>query len=126
MGVAASSAAFEAVRVDNPDGVSPFVLLCDHASNYLPPEFGALGLSPADLTRHIAWDPGALPVAEMVAEALDATLIHSGVSRLVIDCNRPLDAPDLFWAISEDTVVPGNQNLTAIDRRKRIALAYTP
>ena len=87
----ASLAASDTVGVSNPGGSSPFVLTCDHASNFLPAEFGTLGLAAADLSRHIAWDPGALPVARRMARALDAPLIESRVSRLVIDCNRRLD-----------------------------------
>lgn len=116
----------QAVRVDNPGGGSPYLLVCDHASNFIPAEFGALGLPAADLERHIAWDPGALPVAQGLAEMLDATLVHSGISRLVIDCNRPLGADNLIWTVSEGTVIPGNQNLDAMARQRRIDLAYTP
>lgn len=116
----------EAVRVQNPDGRSPYLFVCDHASNFVPDAFGTFGLPPGDIDRHIAWDPGALPVASALADALDATLIHSGISRLVIDCNRPLDAGNLFWTVSEGTVIPGNQNLSEDQRRARIALAYTP
>ena len=47
----------------------------------------------AALAAHIAWDPGALAVARRMAEALDATLVESCVSRLVVDCNRGLDHP---------------------------------
>ena len=36
------------VRVSNPDGRSQFVILCDHASNYIPDGFGTLGLDPDD------------------------------------------------------------------------------
>ena len=39
---------------------------------------------------------------------LDAALVEAGMSRLVIDCNRPLDAPDLIPQVSETTVIPGN------------------
>ena len=35
------------------------LVLCDHASNAIPPEFGALGLPPEQLKRHIAYDIGA-------------------------------------------------------------------
>ena len=97
----ASLASPETVRVTNPGGSSPFVLTCDHASNFLPPEFGTLGLAAEELSRHIAWDPGALPVARRMAAALDATLVETRISRLVIDCNRPLDAPDLVPPVSE-------------------------
>ncbi|MER8992889.1 N-formylglutamate amidohydrolase [Mesorhizobium sp. M0678] len=124
----ASLASPETVRVTNPGGSSPFVLTCDHASNFLPPEFGTLGLAAEDLSRHIAWDPGALPVARRMAEALDATLVETCISRLVIDCNRPLDAPDLIVTVSasEKTVVPANQGLSADQREARIALAWRP
>ncbi|GLS37347.1 N-formylglutamate amidohydrolase [Mesorhizobium tianshanense] len=102
------------------------MLTCDHASNFLPPEFGTLGLAAEELSRHIAWDPGALPVARHIAEALDATLVETRISRLVIDCNRPLDAPDLISAISETTAVPGNAGLTEKQRAARIALSWQP
>ncbi len=126
MEAAGRTEAGEAARVYNAGGRSPFLLVCDHASNFVPVEFGTLGLPASDLDRHIAWDPGALGVAMGMANALDATLIYSGISRLVIDCNRPLDAANLFWTVSEGTVIPGNQNLTEAQRQQRIALAYTP
>lgn len=115
-----------AARVHNPEGGGPFVIVCDHASNHIPPAYGTLGLPESDLTRHIAWDPGALPVSLGLSRALDAPLVQSCISRLMIDCNRPLNASNLFWTVSEDTVVPGNQAIDAVERERRIALAYTP
>ncbi len=114
------------VRVTNSDGASPFVLVCDHASNWLPPELGTLGLQPTDMLRHIAWDPGALPVSLKMADLLDAALVEAGVSRLAIDCNRPLDAPDLIPQISETTLVPGNAALDDTARAERIGLSWRP
>ena len=38
----------------NEQGRSPFVLICEHASNTLPRSLGTLGLSDEDLQRHIA------------------------------------------------------------------------
>ena len=114
------------VRVTNRAGKSPFLFVCDHASNYLPPNYGSLGLKEADMLRHIAWDPGALPIALRMANMLDATLVEAGVSRLAIDCNRPLDAPDLIPEISETTLIPGNAALTDKDRAERIALSWRP
>lgn len=116
----------EAVRVTNPSGASPYVFTCDHASNFMPEAFGRLGLAADDMERHIAWDPGALPVARLMAEALDATLIESGVSRLVIDCNRPLDAHNLIPETSETTKIPGNTGLSDGDRQARVELAWRP
>lgn len=116
----------DAVRITNPAGRSAIVLICEHASNRIPDKFGTLGLNASDLVRHIAWDPGALPVARMLSEALDAVLIESTVSRLVIDCNRPLDAPDLITTKSELTGIPGNTGLNDAERAERIALSWTP
>jgi len=114
------------VRVRNRAGKGRFVILCDHASHYIPPEYGTLGLDAEERISHIAWDPGALPVAQRLAKALDAPLIESRVSRLVADCNRPLDAPDLVPQISERTMIPGNHGLTLAERRRRIATAHAP
>lgn len=114
------------VRVTNRAGASPYIFVCDHASNWLPPELGTLGLAETDMLRHIAWDPGALPVALTIADRLDAALVEAGVSRLAIDCNRPLDAPDLIPQISETTLVPGNAALTEKERAGRIALSWQP
>ncbi|CCV16128.1 N-formylglutamate amidohydrolase [Mesorhizobium sp. STM 4661] len=122
----ASLASSETVRVTNPGGSSPFVFTCDHASNFLPAEFGTLGLAAEELSRHIAWDPGALPVARRMAEALDATLVETRISRLVIDCNRPLDAPDLVPPVSETTIIPGNAGLSDKQRAARVALSWQP
>lgn len=115
-----------AAKVSNREGSSPFVFVCDHASNFVPPQYGTLGLDPSELTRHIAWDPGALPVARHLCEALDAPLVESCISRLVIDCNRPLEAPDLIWEVSETTEIPGNRGLDAAERSRRVALAHQP
>lgn len=114
------------VTVTNRDGRGRIVLICDHASNRIPPEFGTLGLDPAELQRHIAWDPGALPVSLQLSKALDAPLVAAGLSRLLIDCNRPLDAPDLIPEISETTVISGNAGLTPAARSERIELAHVP
>jgi predicted N-formylglutamate amidohydrolase len=114
------------VRISNRTGRSPVILLCDHASNDIPAEFGTLGLDRADLDRHIAWDPGALPVAERMMERLDAPLVASTVSRLVIDCNRAPEAVDAIPEKSEGTVVPGNRGIGEVERRHRAALAHMP
>jgi predicted N-formylglutamate amidohydrolase len=102
------------------------VVVCDHASSRIPPEYGFLGLSAAERLAHIAWDPGALEMSLRLAELLDAPLVYSTVSRLVVDCNRSLDAPDLIAAVSETTAIPGNAKLSAGERRHRIAAVHEP
>jgi predicted N-formylglutamate amidohydrolase len=116
----------DSVAVENADGAGAYVILCDHASNRFPPEFGDLGLAAADREAHVAWDPGALGVSRHLSARLDAPLVYPTVSRLVIDCNRAFDAPNLIAAISERTIVPGNARITEAERRRRIAAVHEP
>jgi len=102
------------------------MLVCEHASNFIPPELHDLGLSPEVLRSHIAWDPGALPVAQAMSERLDAVLVASQVSRLVYDCNRPPHAIDAMPARSEIFDVPGNAGLDVLERDLRTQLVYEP
>jgi predicted N-formylglutamate amidohydrolase len=122
----AEHAKSDAVRITNRNGRSPLVLVCDHASNFVPARFGSLGLGRRELESHIAWDPGALSVARRMSEALDAVRVESCISRLLIDCNRPLDAPDLICTVSETTTVPGNADLSVEERQERVALSWQP
>jgi len=88
------------VLTENPDGQSPVVLVCEHASHYIPAQFDGLGLSDDARHSHAAWDPGAMGVALLMAKQMDAALVASGVSRLVYDCNRPPTAIDAMPARS--------------------------
>ena len=115
-----------AVEVVNAGGSSALVLLCDHASNRLPRQLGDLGLTAGQLADHISWDPGAAEVARRISQRLDAPLVLSGYSRLVIDCNRPLDNDTLIAKNSAGVMVMGNQSLTDEDRQARINELYQP
>ena len=114
------------IEVFNQGGEGPFVLTCDHATNDVPEEFGNLGLDDALLETHIAWDPGARPVAEALARLLDAPLIMPQVSRLVCDCNRPHGSADATPARSEIYEIPGNRDLTLEQREARARRFYEP
>lgn len=114
------------VSVVNEGGSSACVLVCEHASNHIPPEYHGLGLPASELTRHIAWDFGAAALARRLSEHLDAPLFLSGRSRLLIDCNRPLAAASSIPARSEATDIPGNQALDATERARRAADWFTP
>ena len=112
--------------VENAGARGRAVIVCEHASNHIPPRWGDLGLTAAQRRAHIAWDPGALGLARGLARHLDAVLVHAPVSRLVYDCNR---APDMAGAMpsrSEVHDIPGNAALTAEDRAARTAAVYIP
>ncbi|MEO1112261.1 MAG: N-formylglutamate amidohydrolase [Pseudomonadota bacterium] len=102
------------------------VLVCEHAGRAIPERLGSLGLSPADLDRHIAWDIGALAVSERIAANLGADLIKQRYSRLVYDCNRPFDAPDATPEVSENIAIPGNRNLSTEERMIRKRTIFDP
>jgi predicted N-formylglutamate amidohydrolase len=103
-----------------------FVIVCDHASNYIPEGLNNLGLGKADLQRHIAWDIGAGGIAARLSEHFDSPAVFCGTSRLVIDVNRQLDTEDLIPVMSDKTSVPGNQALTQDQRTQRIAEFFHP
>lgn len=116
----------EPVALENAAGRGPAVIVCDHASNWVPPALGDLGLAPAQLDRHIAWDPGALQVAQHLARLLDAPLVHATVSRLVLDVNRDPTHAGSVVTMSEDTRIPGNIELCAHERARRVREIYEP
>ena len=115
-----------AVTVENAAGRSPILLICEHASSYIPEEYAHLGLAPEDRLRHIAWDIGAAELARRLSAQLDAPLFLAGYSRLLIDCNRPPGVPSSIPARSEETDIPGNHDLSAEEVAQRVALYFTP
>ncbi|MET0655140.1 MAG: N-formylglutamate amidohydrolase, partial [Pseudoxanthomonas sp.] len=107
-------------------GDSPFVLIADHAGQAIPARLGDLGLSRAELDRHIGWDIGIAGVTERLAGKLDAFAILQNYSRLVIDCNRPLQAPGSIVEVSDGTRIPGNQGLDDEAKTVRALEIFAP
>lgn len=107
-------------------GDSPFVLIADHAGQRIPARLGDLGLSQSELDRHIGWDIGIAGLAERLSEKLDAFAILQTYSRLVIDCNRPLEAPGSIVAVSDGTAVPGNEGLDDDAKTARALEIFAP
>ena len=115
------------VIVQNTGSSSPYLLICDHAGRRTPARLGDMGLPPPEWERHIAYDIGALGLAERLAEALGgACLIAQAYSRLVIDCNRDPDRADAFVEVADGTRVPANLNLSAAARRARVEAIHAP
>ena len=107
-------------QVHRAHGTSPFVLVADHAGQAIPGRLGDLGVSQEERDRHIGWDIGIAGLTERLSEKLDAFAILQAYSRLVIDCNRPLDAAGSIVTRSDGTPVPGN---LAVDENEKIARA---
>jgi predicted N-formylglutamate amidohydrolase len=131
---AAGSAGYRLLADDEPPpfielgrrGRSNFVIVVDHASRRIPRRLGDLGLPPLELQRHIAWDIGALGVAEQVAAALDAPLVAQSYSRLVIDCNRDPKVRTSIPTVGESIEIPGNIGLSAAEAAARRAEIFDP
>lgn len=108
------------------DSTHPLILVCEHASRYIPDALNNLGLDDTAAREHIAWDIGALELAEQLSEKIGATLLSANYSRLLIDLNRPRHAPDSIPAQSEIYQVPGNRELDEATREYRRQCLFKP
>lgn len=107
-----------------PGAPGRFLIIADHASNAVPAEI-ALGVSAADLQKHIAWDIGTAALARSLSAALDAPAILATASRLVADCNRSPEDDGAIPPASDGIPIPGNA-LSADARRARLAAWHEP
>ena len=115
-------------RILGQDRPSRWLITCDHATNRVPDWVGGgtLGIAPADMARHIAYDIGAAGLTERLAERLDAPAILSDFSRLVIDPNRGEDDPTLLMRLYDGTVIPTNRLADAAERQRRLDRLHRP
>ena len=113
----------EPFRILGASRPSRWLVTCDHATNRVPDCIGggSLGIAPADMERHIAYDIGAAGVTRRLAERLGAPAILSDFSRLVIDPNRGEDDPTLVMKLYDGTIIPVNRHVDAaeVERRPR-------
>ena len=107
---------------------SRWLVSVDHATNTVPNWVGggSLGIAPEDMARHIAYDVGALGLARRLAERLDAPMIATDFSRLVIDPNRGEDDPTLVMKLYDGTIIPTNRGVDAAEVEHRLTRLYRP
>jgi len=99
--------------------ITGVVVTCEHGGNRIPrPYAKAFAGHDALLTSHRGWDPGALVLARRFASALNAPLIATTVSRLLIEVNRSLHHRQVFSAVTR--VLPESTRRQIADRY------YTP
>ncbi|EAQ04270.1 N-formylglutamate amidohydrolase family protein [Pseudooceanicola batsensis HTCC2597] len=115
-----------AAEIIRPEGKASVVLVCEHASNAIPAEYGDLGLDAAARTSHVAWDIGARDVAVALSELLDAPLVAGRLSRLLYDLNRPCEVASAVPETSEVFDVPGNRGLSEAQRLARCRDIHDP
>jgi predicted N-formylglutamate amidohydrolase len=102
------------------------LIVCDHASNAIPPCYGSLGLKREALERHIAYDIGAAELARALAAGLEAPAVLSTFSRLLIDPNRGADDPTLVMRYSDGAIVPGNARADTAEVARRLERFWAP
>ncbi len=108
-----------AYEILNPAGTANIILICEHASNYIQPEYHNLGLDMACLNKHIAWDIGMAQLTRQLSARLNAPAIMAKFSRLLIDPNREEDHKTLIPIVSDGIVIPENQTLSHEEIKSR-------
>jgi predicted N-formylglutamate amidohydrolase len=118
----------ESYHIFGEDRQSRWIITVDHARNTVPAEVngGNLGLAASDMQRHIAYDIGALGVSLRLGELLDAPVVASNFSRLVIDPNRGTNDPTLIMRLYDGTIIPANADIDAKEEQRRIDTYYRP
>ncbi|HGN1556116.1 TPA: N-formylglutamate amidohydrolase [Pseudomonas aeruginosa] len=115
-----------AATVFNAEGRTPVLLVCEHASNQMPPDANNLGCSPEDLGRHIAVDLGAADLTRALALRMGAPAVLCTTSRLYVDCNRSSHDADWIPERSDGSLIPGNVGLNDTAREQRAQRVFEP
>lgn len=99
------------------------LVTCEHACNRLPDGFALDG----DVQQlHVAWDPGALVIAEHLARRFEAPLWRGEYSRLVADLNRSVGNRMLIRPVSDGHPIHFNYGLSQRARAERVARYHRP
>lgn len=112
----------------NGDALSPLILLGEHAGRAFPPEYGSLGLTDAffEAEPNAPFDRGTDGVLRYVAQKTGVTSVLGKYSRLLIDLNRLVESPGLIPDEAHGAFIPGNADLSDVEKAKRISLYYRP
>lgn len=106
---------------------TPLVLTCEHASNRLAPGCRPrTGAERAILDTHWAWDIGAWDVARRLARRLGAAAVGGGMSRLVVDLNRPVVDPSLVRREAGWVKISWNRRLPPEEIERRMRAFHLP
>lgn len=94
------------------------LVTCEHGGHQVPAPYRPLfGHLDDLLVSHRGWDPGALPLARVLAHALGAPIRFSTTTRLLVDLNRSPHNPAVFSEVTRPLVV--EERLRILDRYHR-------
>src|SRR5919197_5872048 len=95
------------------------LITCEHGGNRIPPRYrAAFAKAARALASHEGYDPGALELAREFARRLDAPLVYTTISRLLIELNSSLWHPRCFSRYA--------QRLPNAMRRELVERYYLP
>ena len=99
--------------------IDAFVITCEHGGNRIPALYQSLFRGQRTLLgSHRGYDPGALVMARALAKTLNAPVVTSTISRLLVDLNRSIGHPQVFS--------PATRGVSAELRAKIVADHYLP
>jgi predicted N-formylglutamate amidohydrolase len=114
---------------------SPILLTCEHGSKRIPRRYNKLGLTRYEIFHAKDLDdPGCMEMMRSMQKEFNASILYANMSRLVIDCNRPLlqnpanrhhaSALKYHVLVGDDNgdymaQIPGNQDKTMAEERRR-------
>lgn len=117
---------FEILESASTASVANILLCAEHSGIYVPSHLNGMGLSHAELNRHIGWDIGIDGTSRRLHQTTGLPIILGTMSRLVVDLNRPVHSDECIPEYSDGINIPANQNLTDEDRDSRLQSYYRP
>lgn len=113
----------------NKDDESNIIFVCEHASKAFPEGYDTLGI-PLDKLETISdwYDNCAKDILSGILKKMPVTTLYANYSRLFIDVHRRLHEEELIRVVEKDQgiVIPGNQNLSDVEKQKRIDTVWKP
>jgi len=107
-------------------GPSPYLLICEHASNRVPAPLRTNTTDREWLATHWGWDIGIRSVCRELIRQSQSIGIFARFSRLICDANRAPEHPHLVRCAVEGQVLSFNQRLTIEEVDRRLHKYHAP
>jgi len=105
--------------VGDSDNTGPFLFVCEHGSNHVPPGYVATAADLLMLDDHWGWDIGTHEVVEGLVAELGGQGVVCGTTRLIVDANRPPSADSFIVTEIDGHVVDFNRHLDEVEVAER-------
>lgn len=90
------------------------VLTCEHADHRIPRDYASLFAGAEAIVRsHRGWDPGALPLARLLARRLGEPVLVTRWCRLLVEANRSSTNPGIWSSYTRGLPAPERDQILA-------------